>query len=187
MGKPKLEVTSTEIDMTPMIDMVFLLIIFFILAGKISSEQRTQQITVPPTKTAIKLKADTDRIVINVFGSTTVGGPPANSIRVGNQTFQAKGIEDFSAYARLRDLLDRAYDRAEKKPDLKNPGLMIPEVVLEIRADADTEYRVVQEVLQVVTDSVEPNDAMKPNTVPMAQMKPFIEINYTTRKPGENK
>ncbi len=186
MAKLKLESTETEIDMTAMIDLVFLLIIFFILAGKISSEQRSQQITVPPTKTATKLP-EGDRIIINVFGSTTIGGPPANSIRVGTQTFEAKGIEDFSAYAKLRQLLDRAYDRADKKPDVKNPTLQIPEVVLEIRADADTEYRVVQEILQIVTDSVDPNDAMKPNTVPAQEMKPFIAINYTTRRPGENK
>ena len=186
MAKPKLESTEAELDMTPMIDLVFLLIIFFILAGKISSDQRSQQITVPPTKTATKLPVG-DRIIINVFGTTTVGGPPANSIQVGTQTFQAKGIEDFSAYSRLRALLDRAYDRADKKPDVKNPALMIPEVVLEIRADADTEYRVVQEVLQIVTDSVDPNDSMKPKMVQPQQMKPFIAINYTTRKPGENK
>ena len=55
MAKPKLESTETELDMTPMIDLVFLLIIFFILAGKISSERRTEQITVPPTKTAVKI------------------------------------------------------------------------------------------------------------------------------------
>ena len=187
MAKPKLESTEAELDMTPMIDLVFLLIIFFILAGKISSEQRSQQITVPPTKTATKLTEGKDRIIINVFGTTTVGGPPANSIRVGTQTFEAKGIEDFSAYSRLRALLDRAYDRADKKPDVKNSALMIPEVVLEIRADADTEYRVVQEVLQIVTDSVDPNDSMKPKMVQPQQMKPFIAINYTTRKPGENK
>jgi biopolymer transport protein ExbD len=186
MAKPKLESTSEEIDMTPMIDLVFLLIIFFILAGKISSETRTQQITVPPTKTATKLEVK-DRIIINVFGTTKEGSPPRNSIRVGNQTFQAKGVDDYSAYSQLRALLDRAYDRADKTPDVKNPKLQIPEVVLEIRADADTEYRVVQEVLQVVTDSVEPDDQMRPNTLAPEQLKPFIAINYTTRLPGENK
>jgi len=187
MGKPKIESTQDEIDMTPMIDLVFLLIIFFILAGKISSEQRTQQITVPPTKTATRLKTIDERIVINVFGTTKAGSPPRNSIRVGTQTFEAKGIDDYSAYARLRALLDRAYDRADKEPDVKNPKLKLPKVVLEIRADADTEYRVVQEVLQIVTDSVDPNDLMKPKMVAPEQMRPFVAIDYTTRRPGESK
>ena len=184
--KPKIDETQAEIDMTPMIDLVFLLIIFFILAGKISSEQRSQQITVPPTKTATKIEVK-DRIIVNVFGTTRDGKPPKNSIRVGTQTFDAKGVDDFSAYVRLRELLNKAYDKADKEPDVKNPVLQIPKVVLEIRADADTEYRVVQEVLQIVTDSVDPSDQMKPKMVPPQQMKPFIAINYTTRRPGENK
>jgi len=184
MGKPKLESPEAEIDMTPMIDLVFLLIIFFILAGKISSEHRTEQITVPPTKTGVKLDPK-DRIIINVFGSTKAGSPPRNSIKIGPSTFMAKGVDDYSAYASLRAILDRAYDRAEKEPDPKIAGLMLPKVVVEIRADADTEYRVVQEILQIVTDSIDPNNKMLPKSVVASQMKPFIEINYTTRRPGD--
>jgi len=184
MGKPKLESSETEIDMTPMIDLVFLLIIFFILAGKISNERRTEQITVPPTKTATKLDPK-ERIIVNVFGTTKTGSPPQNSIRVGNSTFPARGIDDFSAYVSLRAVLDRAYDKAEKEPDAKIAGLMLPNVVIEIRADADTEYRVVQEVLQVVTDSIDPSNKMLPKAVQPSQMKPFVQINYTTRQPGD--
>jgi biopolymer transport protein ExbD len=184
MGKPKLESTETDLDMTPMIDLVFLLIIFFILAGKISSEHRTEQITVPPTKTATKLEAK-DRIIINVFGTTKQGSPPRNSIRIGAQTFMAKGVDDYTAYQQLRAVLDRAYERADKEPDPKVPGLMLPKVVVELRADADTEYRVVQEILQVVTDSIDPNNKMLPKQVQPAQMRPFVQINYTTRRPGD--
>lgn len=184
MRKPKLESTETDIDMTPMIDLVFLLIIFFILAGKISNDNRTDQITVPPTTTATKLEPK-DRIIINVFGTTKAGTPPRNSIKVGNHIFSAKGIDDYSAYQQLRAVLDLAYDRADKEPDAKIPGLMLPKVVVEVRADADTEYRVVQEVLQVITDSIDPSNKMLPKTVPVAQMRPFVQINYTSRRPGE--
>lgn len=186
MGKPKLESTDTELDMTPMIDMVFLLIIFFILAGKISNERRTEQITVPPTKTATKIdNGKQDRIIINVFGRTKTGSPPAGSIDIGGKKFLNRGVDDYSAYVSMRQVLDRAYDRADKEPDAKVPGLMLPKVIVEVRADADTEYRMVQEVLQVVTDSIDPSNKMLPKQVPAAQMKPFIQINYTTRKPGE--
>ena len=186
MGKPKLESTETELDMTPMIDLVFLLIIFFILAGKISSERRTEQITVPPTKTATKLDNDKkERVIVNVFGRTKAGSPPAGSIAVGEKKFLNRGVDDYSAYVQLRALLDRVYDKADKEPDAKVPGLMLPKVIVEVRADADTEYRMVQEVLQVVTDSIDPSNKMLPKQVAASQMKPFVEINYTTRKPGD--
>lgn len=184
----KTQSTETEIDMTPMIDLVFLLIIFFILAGRISNDMRTEQITVPPTKTAQKLDAGKERIVINVFGTTKTGAPPRNSIKVNNTTYTAQGVDDYTAYQKMREMLDKAYDRADKVPDPKNPALKVPkDVVLEIRADADTEYRVVQEVLQVVCDSVDPFNGMLPKTVPPEQLRPFVAINYTSRRPGENK
>jgi len=63
---------------------------------------------------------------------------------------------------------------------------MLPKVVLEIRADADTEYRVVQEVQQVVSGSINPFDGMKPMTISSpAQAKPFVFLNFTTRSPGD--
>lgn len=186
MAKTKTAENKDELDMTPMIDLVFLLIIFFILAGKISNQSRTEQITVPPTKTATKID-NPERIIINVFGNTKSGDPPANSIRVGQQFFKARGQDDYTAYQGLRQLLNKQYDLCEKIPDPKAPGLMIPkDMVVEIRADADTEYRVVQEVLQVVTDSVDPFNNMTPRNVAPANMKPFININYTTRIPGDS-
>ena len=64
----------------------------------------------------------------------------------------------------------------------KNTGFMLPKVVLEIRADADTEYRVVQEIQQVVSDSINPFDGMKPKAISNpAQAKPFVFLNFTTR------
>jgi len=174
MAKTKTAENKDELDMTPMIDLVFLLIIFFILAGKISNQSRTEQITVPPTKTATKID-NPERIIINVFGNTKSGD------------LKARGQDDYTAYQGLRQLLNKQYDLCEKIPDPKAPGLMIPkDMVVEIRADADTEYRVVQEVLQVVTDSVDPFNNMTPRNVAPANMKPFININYTTRIPGDS-
>ena len=72
MGKTKLEQPNDEVDLTPMIDMIFLLIIFFILAGKITSDLRSEQITVPPTKTAQKIEIPDDwrHVIVDVFGTT---------------------------------------------------------------------------------------------------------------------
>jgi biopolymer transport protein ExbD len=184
----RLHQADAEIDLVPMIDCVFLLILFFMLCGHLTLDQRVEQITVPPTKTAQKLE-DPDRwerIVVNVFGSTKTGNPPRNTIRINNINYVSSGVDNFEAYQKLRQVLDSAYDRAEKFPDPKNTGFMLPKVVLEIRADSDTEYRVVQEVQQVVSDSINPFDGMKPKAISNpAQAKPFVFLNFTTRKPED--
>ena len=76
--KHKLEHADAELDLVPMIDCIFLLLLFFMLCGRITMDQRVEQITVPPTKTAQKPDnpKDWERIVINVFGSTQNGKPP---------------------------------------------------------------------------------------------------------------
>lgn len=187
-GRLHVPVDDVEIDLVPMIDVVFLLLLFFMLCGHITLETRVEQITVPPTKTAQKLEDPEkwERIIVNVFGSTSAGKPPRNTIRVNNVNYVAQGVDNFEAYQKLRQVLDQAYDRAEKFPDPKNTGFMLPKVVLEIRADADTEYRVVQEVQQVVSGSINPFDGMKPMAISNpAQAKPFVFINFTTRSPGD--
>jgi biopolymer transport protein ExbD len=179
---------DVEVDLVPMIDCVFLLLLFFMLCGHITIEQRVEQITVPPTKTAQKLEDPEkwERVVVNVYGSTKAGNPPRNTIRVNNVNYVASGVDNFEAYQKLRQVLDAQYDRADKFPDPKNTGFMLPKVVLEIRADADTEYRVVQEVQQVVSDSINPFDGMKPKAISNpAQAKPFVFLNFTTRSPED--
>jgi biopolymer transport protein ExbD len=183
------EQDDAEIDLVPMIDCVFLLLLFFMLCGRITMDQRTEQITVPPTRTATVPNdpKDYERIVINVFGTTKTGSPPRNTIRVNNANYISTGPDNYESYQKLRQVLDIAYDRADKYADPKNTGFMLPKVVLEIRADADTEYRVVQEVQQVVSDSINPFDGMKPKAISdPKQAKPFVFLNFTTRKPGDN-
>jgi biopolymer transport protein ExbD len=177
---------EAEIDLVPMIDCVFLLLLFFMLCGRITMDQRVEQITVPPTKTATK-PVDPDgyeRIVINVFGTTKDGSPPRNTIRINNINYTSQGVDSYESYQKLRQVLDVVYDRADKYDDPKKSGMMLPKVVLEIRADADTEYRVVQEVQQVVSDSINPFDGMKPKAITdPKQAKPFVFLNFTTRLP----
>ncbi len=184
--KIRLEFADAEIDLVPMIDCIFLLLLFFMLCGRITMDQRVEQITVPPTRTATELKTppDWERVVINVFGSTQTGtatAPPRNTIRMNNQNFTSVGADQYASYIAMRRLLDVTYDRAVKFTDPKNPSLQLPKVVLEIRADADTEYRVVQEIQQVVSDTIDPNNQMKPK----APVKCFVHLNFTTRKPDD--
>jgi len=185
-GRKKLKLPQQDdhLDLVPLIDCVFLLLLFFMLVGRLSTDERTEQITVPPTKTAMKFdakKGGWTREVINVFGTTQAGDPPANTIRVGTKQWSASGINDYSAYQALRAMLDSIYDKAEKYDDVKVKGLKLPKVIIEIRADADTEYRVVQEIQQVLTDTMDlTNMQPKKNSNPLNN-KPFVNLDFTTR------
>lgn len=182
-------IQDDDVDLNPLIDVITMLIIFFILGGKMSSDIRTEQITVPPTKTAMTFKTERgwERLVVNVFGNTQrPKSTPELTIRVGNKEFKQRG-DEYTAYESMRSILDRIYDRAEKFPDPKNTGLMLPKVVLEIRADADTQYRVVQEVQQIVADSIDPSKQMTPKAhASPANARPFVNVNFTTRLPGDS-
>lgn len=177
-----------DVDLNPLIDVITMLIIFFILGGKMSSDIRTEAITVPPTKTAQAFKSEVgwERLVVNVFGNTQRRESGNElTIMVGQKRFKQKG-DDYTAYQALREILDKAYDRADKFADPKGTGLQLPKVVLEIRADADTQYRVVQEVQQIVADSIDPANKMIPKSHnPITNARPFVNINFTTRLPGE--
>lgn len=58
---------EVEIDMSPMIDMVFLLLIFFIVASQIVADK--PPVTVPTAESAAIAKNDKDRFVISVTKS----------------------------------------------------------------------------------------------------------------------
>lgn len=179
-----------HLDLVPLIDCVFLLLLFFMLCGRLASDQRTEQITVPPTKTAMKFDSKQwDRVVINVFGSTQKMGTkktPRNAIQLPPKPFWfSEGDNNLLGYQNLRSALNAVYDKAAKYPDPKNTGIMLPKVICEIRADADTEYRVVQEVQQVLSDTIDPFNNMLPRNIDIKQLKPFVNIDFTTRKPGD--
>ncbi|MFW5828690.1 MAG: hypothetical protein ACOCXA_00370, partial [Planctomycetota bacterium] len=179
-----------------MIDIIFLLIIFFILAGKITSDMKSELITVPPTTTAEKIDIPDDwgHLVIDIFGAPKDDrekdkqedlDAPKNTIKVGATYLPYKGKEDFSAYIRLRQILDRKYAEANKRPDPDVTGLMLPQVIVEIRSDMESDFRMVQEVQMVLSDAVKPDGLLARGDVPLSQMRPFVNILFTTRAPGD--
>ncbi len=199
MAKRKLSQPDDQIDLTPMIDMIFLLIIFFILAGKITSDMKNEHITVPPTETAEKIEIPDDwgHHVINVFGSSqneaAKGLPPRNSIQFdGNGAWRSEGSDDMTGYQKLRNMLDDVYNESDHYLDPKTGMFKLPKVIIEIRADADTEYRVIQEVQQICAYTNDPYDMMKPRKPknpknPAEGAMPFVNLMFTTRSARDEK
>jgi biopolymer transport protein ExbD len=189
-AKVRVKQERDEVDMTAMIDLIFLLIIFFILAGKITSDLKSELITVPPTFTAetIEIPDEWGHIVIDVFGTTQKGvanQPPRNTIKVDKHIWYSEGTDNFKGYIGLREVLDLSYARAAKYTDPKT-GMQLPKIIVEVRADGDAEYRLVQEIQQVLSDTIDPNTfTPRAITNPKEQLKPFVNLLFTTRRPGD--
>ena len=135
--------TAPEMNITPLIDVVFLLIIFFMLVNNINADQRPEMI-VPELDEpqARKLDPDIDRVVVNVKpvefdresrqGNHLAISGQARSVKVGLREYQ---IGNLSA---VRDDLEQAKQRN-------------PEVEVLLRADSALYYDEVQPVLQAIT------------------------------------
>ncbi len=70
MGKVKVHRASTSIDMTPMVDLAFLLVTFFMLTTKFAPEE-PMAVDMPSSVSEIKLP-DTDILTISISGEGTV-------------------------------------------------------------------------------------------------------------------
>ncbi|HEY5314233.1 MAG TPA: biopolymer transporter ExbD, partial [Pirellulales bacterium] len=67
---------SGGINMTPMIDCVFLLLIFFLVATRFEASEREQNVVLPQASEAMPLSARPKEVIVNVTreGQLLVGG-----------------------------------------------------------------------------------------------------------------
>jgi len=66
--KPQRAESQLSIEMTPMIDMVFLLLIFFLVATSFHQEEREMQIALPVAQSGGPISVALRELVINVDG-----------------------------------------------------------------------------------------------------------------------
>lgn len=172
-----LHLADHEIDLVPMIDCIFLLLLFFMLCGHLSVTERVEQITVPPAKTASEIPppADWHHEVINLGGGRA---DLPTRIRVG-QAFDSAGLSREDSLVRLRALLDRIHDFNPTYRDAA--GLELPQVVIELRADAEVPWRTLQDVQQVLADSIDPRTGLSKD----GARRPFVHLHFSARDPAE--
>jgi biopolymer transport protein ExbD len=156
MRRPLLK-EDGHLDLVPLIDCVFLVLLFFMLCGNLALGERTEQITVPPARTGGRIAA-ADHLLINLHGRER---PLAR--------FGAYGpwldLSHPEGLAGLRRVLDGVWDRSAKLPP--RDGVTPSAVILEIRADGDVPMRAVQEVQRQASGQ-----------------KPFIHLDFATRRSG---
>lgn len=80
MGKKKANVApeeeNGEMDMSPMIDMVFLLLIFFVVNATAITVKKDKNIQMPTASSSGEVKSANGCIVVNVYGEGAGKRPP---------------------------------------------------------------------------------------------------------------
>ncbi len=169
-----LPLTDEEIDLVPLIDCIFLILLFFMLCGHLTVSDRVEQISVPPARTAKKatLERDWRHEVLNIGG-----GPSSEPVRMrlGN-AFDNVGLSEAEGLQRLRRLLNQLYDSSPIDQRSNLPDR--PMVIFELRADSNVSWRTMQMVQQLLADSIDPLTGL-PNQ--QNARRSFTELLFSTR------
>ena len=82
---------SASIDLTPIIDMVFLLLVFFLAATTFQRNEREMKIALPETQAAAPITAMLKEFVINVDrdGRAIMGGATLSDAALGTRLVEA--------------------------------------------------------------------------------------------------
>ncbi|MBI1336019.1 MAG: hypothetical protein GC164_03550 [Phycisphaera sp.] len=144
---------TPEMNMTPMIDVTFQLIIFFMLVNNIVSSENVQLIPPDLSNPKTVLFEDENRIVVNVapkidedFKSRQQGNPL-------NYPGEATGVVLFGKeyqYDQLDQITAILKDSAERSPKDKDGK---PTVSVLLRADAALYYTEVQPVMAAIANA----------------------------------
>ena len=135
--------TSPQMNMTPMIDVVFQLIVFFMLVNNIISEEAVLMIVPELENPHTREAGDVSRITVNVspqtydpsreIGDLNIPGE-ASVIKVGLEEFKLDDIE--AVTQSLKDVKARDED-----------------IEVQLRADSGLFYDEVQPVMQAITNA----------------------------------
>ncbi len=118
---------SLSFNMTPMIDVVFLLIIFFLVSSHLARQEVQMEMDLPEATTGQDTEEDdgTRRVVVNVLSEDR----PEGQLMVGGRLMQAGQLAALIAY------------ESEQSKKLKR------NIEVRIRSDRKVPYRVVEPVM----------------------------------------
>lgn len=141
--KPGAEEEKGDMDMSPMIDMVFLLLIFFVVNANALTVKKDQNIELSKAKHAKDIKSINNAIVINVYHEKRPGGMAAN-VKWSNE--DSKPLNDKQSL--IEEIKTKAQELVEAQKITK-PA----EAVLYIRADANVKFGDVREILRASAEA----------------------------------
>ena len=134
--------TDMEMDMTPMIDIVFQLIIFFMLISDMTQKE-LEDLVLPKAQMADPDKPDPKEIrpVVNILSDGSI-------FVLGEQYYDADAPDDYAALKLYLASMARRMDREPLNED--NPaGPQVPANALLVRADQSTPFHHIQKVMEL--------------------------------------
>ena len=132
------DVSPPDLDMTPMIDIVFQLITFFMVINKFDQAEADERVTLPKDQLAVPPAVQRKNSLLLNFGS------------VRDQTGQLLNPEPFFFFGDEQVPLAQVRQRLRQEAQFyQTIGTDMKEVVVEIRADADVKSGMVQELIQM--------------------------------------
>jgi biopolymer transport protein ExbD len=130
--------TDAEMDMTPMIDVVFNLIIFFMIITDLTQAE-LEELKLPLATTAVEDKPDPDerRPIVNIKQDGT--------IIVRREVIYTTEEDD---YTKLKDYLsDMALLMEKDIPE--GLSVAVPDDPILIRADENTPFKMIQKIMEI--------------------------------------
>lgn len=134
MRSPKLVANGTaSINMTPMIDVVFLLIIFFLVSSHLAKQENTIPLKLPTANSGIDETHNRQSVVVNVLadGSWMIGGSGVDQLGLEKAMRTRLMASDQPLQLRVRTDQTVPYERLE--PILRSAAqLGIADVVFSV-------------------------------------------------------
>lgn len=129
------------VDMSPMIDMVFLLLIFFIVTANLVVVKMDKRVEVPVAENSTPQEKKTGRIVINVYGEGV--GKDGESLEHPSGARFSMGDVDFTAF----EDDDTAIFEFIKEEKDKMEGTLTPQ--LHLRGHRGVEFKHVRRIIRI--------------------------------------
>jgi biopolymer transport protein ExbD len=117
----------SALSMTPLIDVVFLLLIFFLVASRLSQEDREMDVPLPSAANAMPMTAEPQELVVNI--------DRRGALYVNNQNMQAEQFEQLLRESiRNNPLGQSVIIRADKRVQFQTP-VNVMDICLKCGAD----------------------------------------------------
>ncbi len=140
MAKRRTEGTEVKLDMTPMIDVVFLMIIFFMIVSDLT-QQDLAELKLPVADNAIEDETVEGRLVVNVLGPAP-GNPGQNGeIEIKRENWGT--LDNPNAIRALRNHLAVEVQKGE----FEEGGISAKPLL--IRADKQTDFKHLQKIMRI--------------------------------------
>jgi biopolymer transport protein ExbD len=113
----QLRAERLEFNMTPMIDVVFLLVIFFLVSSHLAQRETRLDLPLPEATTGIADDRDVERVTLNISQDQLLLG--SSPLPIGQLADRLKGASEKKGTLELRIRADQEVEYARVAPVLK--------------------------------------------------------------------